>query len=201
VNHPFRLALVAACLVTTAAFAQDASPSPSAAPASPAMPPMPTPVKEHEWLKQLEGEWTWVSEAPPAEGQPGFKCEGRESSKMLDKGFWLTSEGTGQYGEVTMHTRTVLGYDPHKKTYVGTVIVSGDSTLWVYTAGEVDATGKKLSMHCEGPNVMTMDPTTRVKYIETHELKDADTRVFTSSIEQPDGTLQPVMTATYTRVK
>lgn len=197
---PLRLAL-AVCLVTTAAFAQDASPSaaPATAP-SPAMPPMPSPVKEHEWLKQFEGEWTWTSETPAGEGQPAVKCEGRESSKMLG-GFWLNTEGVGQYGSETAHSRTTLGYDPQKKTYIGTVVVSMDSTLWVYSSGEVDATGKKLSLHCEGPNVMTMDPTSHVKYLETHEFKDADTRVFTSSIEQADGKLQPIMTVNYSRVK
>lgn len=197
-NPSFRTALVLIAIGVSSVQAQEASPSPS--PAIPGMPPMPKPVKEHEWFKQLEGEWTWETDMPTAEGQPPVKCGGTESARMIG-GFWLIADGMGDMGGMKMENRSALSYDVNKKTYIGSVVTGMDSTLWIYTSGEVDATGKILTLHCEGPNVMTMDASQIVKYVETHEIKDGDHRVFSSKMQNPDGTFTPIMTATYTRVK
>lgn len=188
-SNTTRLSIVlATLLVQSFAFAQEpASPSPM-----PSMPPMPKPAPEHAWFKQLEGEWTWESENP--------KCSGTESARMIG-GFWLLADGVGEMPGMKVETRTALSYDVHKKTYVGSVVTGMDSTLWIYTSGELDPTGKILTLHCEGPNVMTGDASKPVKYVESHEFKDADTRIFTSKMQNPDGTFLQILTATYKRKK
>ena len=42
------------------------------------------PQKEHEWLQQLVGEWTYESECSMEPGKPPEKFEGSESVRSLD---------------------------------------------------------------------------------------------------------------------
>ncbi len=49
-----------------------------------------------------------------------------------------------------------LGYDPAKKRFVGTWIGSMMTNLWVYD-GELDPTGKILTLNAEGPSFTDKD--------------------------------------------
>ena len=116
------------------------------------------PQKEHKWLEQLVGDWTTEMEGSGGPDQPPMKHTGTETVRSL--GVWVQCEGV-MPGDVAMKTVMTLGYDPAKKKFVGTFIGSMMTNLWVYE-GELDATGKVLTLDAEGPSFA--DPTKTAKY-------------------------------------
>ncbi len=117
------------------------------------------PVKEHEWLKQLLGNWDMESEMVMEPGQPPMKSKGTESVRAIGD-FWIISEIKSDTPMgFPMSALMTLGFDPQKKKYVGTWVDSMMNHLWTYT-GTVDATGKILTLESEGPNMMS--PSTRM---------------------------------------
>ena len=52
------------------------------------------PQKEHRWLEQLVGEWTYEVESTMGPGQPPMKAEGTETVRSLG-GLWTLAEGHG----------------------------------------------------------------------------------------------------------
>ena len=154
--------------------------------------------KEHEWLQQLIGEWTYVSEATMAPDQPPVKFAGSEVVRPLG-GVWVLCEGQGDMpGGGTGLTIMTLGYDTAKKRFVGTFIGSMMTNLWVYD-GALDSTRTKLALDAEGPSLS--GDGTMAKYQDTIEIKDANHRVLSSSVLGPDGKWQHFMTANYRRKK
>jgi len=160
------------------------------------LPEPPKPSKEHEWLKQLAGEWDMRSEAK-FEGGEMMTCEGSENARMLG-GFWIVSQG--KMDPMGMHVETLmtLGYDPQKGKFVGTWADSMNSHMWKYE-GTLDPTGKILTLDTEGPNFMKTGVMTKFKDII--EIKDKDHKVLTSQMQTDDGKWTTFMTATYTRRK
>lgn len=146
------------------------------------IPEMPKPVKEHEWLKQLEGEWESEMEVHMPGADTPVKGKGTETGRMLG-GFWLIAEGQGEMMGMKMSSRFTLGYDPEAKKYTGTWVDSMGSYLWKYE-GSVDSTGKILTLNTEGPCPMKPG---KSKFKEVIEIKDKDTKVFTSSMQGDDG--------------
>jgi hypothetical protein len=160
-------------------------------------PEMPTPVKEHEALAKFAGEWETKAECIVAPGQEPITCEGTESAKMVG-GFWLMSRGHGDMMGTPVDSVLTIGFDPKTKKYVGTFLCSADSTLWKYE-GEMDASGKKLTLRTEGP-LMT-DPTKTGKYKEVLELVDKDHKRFTSYMIDENGKETKFVTMEYRRKK
>lgn len=156
--------------------------------------PMPKPTKEHEWLKQLEGEWTTDGECVGGPGQPPVKMKGVETARSIG-GFWVHSEHKGEVMGMPMTGLLTLGYDVKKKKHVGTWVDSFGAHLWTYE-GSVE--GQILTLHAEGPSFE--DPTKIVKFRETLEIKTPDHKVFTSAAEK-DGKWVVFMTIQYTRKK
>ncbi len=153
-------------------------------------PPMPAPQKEHEWLRQLVGEWETNSEAVLEAGKPPLKCQGTESVRSFGE-FWVASEIKNSLAGNPMGGLLTIGYDPEKRKYVGTWIDTMTSHLWKYE-GTVDARGKILTLEAEGPNP-TM-PGKRARYRDVTEFKSRDHKVLTSSMQLADGTWVPFMT-------
>jgi len=151
----------------------------------------PVPTKEHEWLKQIVGEWDTEGEITMEPGKPPMKTKGAESGRMIG-GFWAMLETKAEFTGIL-----TLGYDPEKKKYVGTWVDSTSGHLWTYT-GSVDAAGKMLTLDSEGPT--NEGPGKTAKYRETIEIKDKDHKVFTSSIEK-DGKWVTPLTVKYQRKK
>ena len=52
------------------------------------------PQKEHQWLQQLVGEWTYENEAMMGPDQPLMKSQGTERVRSLG-GLWTVGEGQG----------------------------------------------------------------------------------------------------------
>jgi hypothetical protein len=155
-------------------------------------PPKPTPAKEHEWLKQMEGEWITEAEAIMAPGQPPVKCKGTESVRSLG-GIWFVNElKTDMLGSQMIGHMTV-GFDTEKKKYVGTWICNMDPEMMTYE-GTVD--GKTLSLVTEGKNPLTGK---KCKMKDVIEIKDKDNKVLTSFIQGDDGKWTQFMTMTSKR--
>lgn len=156
------------------------------------------PQKEHRWLEKLVGEWTIETEAPVEPGKPPEKFTGTESVRSLG-GFWTLSEGKGEMpGGGTATSLMTLGYDPHKKRFVGTFIASMMTYLWVYE-GALDAEERALTLDAEGPDMSGEGKMAR--YQDVIEFKSDDHRVLTSRMLRDDGTWQEVVVAHYRRKK
>lgn len=159
-------------------------------------PPHAEPQKEHHWLDKLVGEWTYEGEAVMAPDQPPEKFTGRERFRSIG-GLWVVGEAEGDTpGGETSRTIITLGYDPQKQSYVGTFIASMMAYMWVYT-GELDASERMLTLHTEGPDMVTKGKTS--EYKEVIEFKSDDERTFTSYAQGADGEWQKLMTVTYRR--
>jgi hypothetical protein len=161
------------------------------------VPAMAKPTKEHELLAQFAGKWT-SSATMEMPGGEALTCNGVEDSRMMG-GLWLVVVGEGEMPDGGKgESMITLGYDPAKKTYVGTFVCSAQDIMWVYT-GKFDETGKKLILLTDGPSMI--EPGKTAKYEETMELVDADHKTFTSKIQLPDGTWMELVKVTYERVK
>ena len=153
------------------------------------------PQKEHQWLQQLVGEWTF--EQPPcAPGQP--PSTGGETVRSLG-GVWILCEGRfempGGGQGVTIMT---LGYDPAKKRFVGTFVGSMMTNLWIY---EGSLNGNVLTLDAEGPGFSPEGkPTGKMaKYKDVIEITSDGQRTLTSNILGEDGKWTQFMQAQYRR--
>lgn len=154
------------------------------------------PEKEHEWLKQLVGEWTTHGKAETLPGQPTFECDGTESTQAIGD-LWVVARGEAQAMGMTVNSMMTLGYDPEKKKFVGTWVDSMFNHMWKYE-GTLDESGKVLTLLTKGPNMIK--PGETANYKEVLELKDKDHKTFTSHMEV-NGEWVKMMTADATRVK
>lgn len=154
--------------------------------------------KEHQWLQKLVGEWTYESEMPAEAGKPAEKFVGTETVRPLGE-VWVLGEGQGKEPDGSIaRTQVTLGYDPHKKRYVGTWIGSMMTHLWIYD-GELDASERVLTLNAEGPS-MTGDGT-MTQYKDVIEIKSDDHRTLTAHVLGSDGAWQQLMTMSYHRKK
>lgn len=156
-------------------------------------PAMPAPQKEHEWLKQLEGEWVTEGEAIMAPGQPAIKTKGTESVRPLG-GFWSVNEMKVECMGMPVTGLMTVGYDIQKKKYVGSWVCSAGDMFCKYE-GTLD--GQVLTLETEGPNPATGK---LVKMKDVIEIKDKDHRILKSSMLE-DGKWVTFMTLTSTRKK
>ena len=163
----------------------------------PAAPEFPQPTKEHEWLKQFEGEWEATSKSIATPEQPAIECQATINNRMLG-GFWVVSESRGEVSGAKMLSIQQIGYDHKQKKYVGTWIDNVMNHLWHYE-GTVDASGKKLSLVAEGPNFMEGGKIT--KFRDSYEFKSPDLIASTAEILDEDGKWVTFMTGEAKRKK
>lgn len=154
------------------------------------------PQKEHEWLTKLVGEWTYEAECMMGPDQPPMKNQGSETVRSLG-GLWIVGEGTGRMPDGQPATMLItLGYNPTIGRYVGTWVGSMMTHMWVYD-GEIDATGKVLTLNAEGPSFT--DPAKTAKYQDIVELKSDDHRILRSQVLADNGEWVQFMIANYRR--
>ena len=149
---------------------------------------------EHEWLRQLVGEWTFEA---PNESSGAPEHAGTESVRTLG-GMWAVCEARSAMADGTPVTSILsLGYDPAKAKYVGTFIGSMMSTLWVYE-GELDETGTTLVLDTVGPGFD--EPVRMARYKDRIEFISADERTLSSACQDEDGSWKEFMRMTYRRI-
>lgn len=156
---------------------------------------MPEPQKEHRWLQQLVGEWTFEGRAAMGPGMPETAFRGTERVRALGE-VWFLAEGAMGEGEAA-RTIATLGFDPQRKRFVGTFIGSMMTHMWVYD-GSLDADERVLTLDTEGPG-MSGDGS-MAKYRDVIELDGAGGRAMSSHIQGEDGSWTQFMRMTYTRI-
>ncbi len=160
-------------------------------------PVMPQPTQQHIWLEKFVGEWTTESKGTMGPDQPPMECHGTLSSRKLG-GFWVVNEIKGEWSGIPMTGIQMIGYDQGKKKFVGTWVDSMTDFLWRYE-GELDASGKKLTLEADGPNFMDGSKTT--KFQDIFEFKSAEEILMTSRMLSEDGTWVTFMSGTAKRIK
>jgi len=158
---------------------------------------IPKPGKEHQWLQQLVGEWTFEIECQMGPDQPPMISTGKEVVRSLG-GLWTIGEGQNETpdGGISNSIMT-LGFDPVSKRFVGTYIASVMTHLWPYN-GTLDAAERVLTLDSEGPGFP--GDGTIVKYQDMIEIIDENNRTLSSQTVGPDGQWVPFMKAHYRRV-
>ena len=154
-----------------------------------------TPTKEHEWLRQLVGEWTYEAELTLEPGKPPVKTQGTESVRAIGA-LWVVLEVKGNVFGAPFTGVMTLGYDAKKKKPVATWIDSMNSHLLTYE-GVIE--GQRLTLLTEGPNPAAAGKTTRFK--DVIEIKGKDEKTLSSFMELEEGKWTPFMKATYRRAK
>ncbi len=160
---------------------------------------MSKPTPQHQWLRQLIGDWTFEVECSAGPDKPPQKSSGTERVSMLGD-LWLILDGRGMI-PATMdggisESRMTIGYDPAKKRFVGSWIATITANMFIYE-GELDATQKILPLTTTGPSFQ--DPAKLATYQDVIELQGPDRRLLWSRIQGDDGHWHRFMTATYTR--
>ncbi len=153
------------------------------------------PQKEHQWLQQLVGEWTYEVKGMTGPNQPLEKSTGTESVQSVG-GLWVVAEGQGEMCGTMATTIMTLGYNPQKQRFVGTWMGSMMTHLWIYD-GELDASERVLTLHSEGPSMA--GDRQMAQYKDVIEFKSSDRRVLSSFCQGDDGQWHQFMTANYHR--
>jgi hypothetical protein len=148
-------------------------------------------------LQQLVGEWTATSEATMEPGAEPMRMESTESVRSIG-GLWILGEGSASFDGTPFTSILTLGYDPQRKAFVGSWIDSMQTHLWTYV-GKLDESRKVLTLETEGPSFA--DPSKNSKYRDVIELKSADHRTLTSSVQGEDGVWTSFVKADYRRKK
>jgi hypothetical protein len=148
----------------------------------------PKPSKEHEFLKQSEGEWALHM------GDASSPAVGTSKYKMAMGGLWLISDVEMKMEGMDFTGHGLDSYDPAKKKFVG-VWTDSMMTAPIIFEGELSADMKTLTCSGKGPG-SDGKPT---EYKMVTEYKDKDMHVF----KMWQGTLtgDPMMTLTYVRKK
>jgi hypothetical protein len=165
------------------------------APTQEAPHPFPKPQKEHQWLDKFVGEWKVEGEAIMGPDKPAEKFSSTESVRSIG-GLWIVGEGKMPGMSEPATTIITLGFDPQKNRFVGTFIGSMMTNMWVYS-GELDATGRILTLDTEGPSFK--GDGSLAKYQDIIEIMSDDHRVLTSQFQMEDGSWNRFMTAHYRR--
>ena len=151
---------------------------------------------EHQWLKQLVGDWEFVAEASMGPDQSPMKSSGSETVRMLGE-LWSVGEGQGEMpdGE-TGYTMMTIGYNPATKRFWGSWVGSMMTHLWIYD-GFLDDDRKVLTLEAEGPDFSNEGK--YIKYRDIIEIIDSNTRTLRSASIDAEGNWNEFMKATYTR--
>ena len=154
------------------------------------------PIREHEWLQQLVGDWRVETEMTMGPGGQTERSEGSETITSLG-GLWAFGEGNATMpGGARMTYYGGIGYDLTFKEYRSFWIASVSSHLW-QKAGQLSGDGRVLTLTGKGPDMQRDGETTG--YRDVIEIVDRDHFTMTHYGQDPNGGWQPYMTNRYTR--
>ncbi|MFT4173998.1 MAG: DUF1579 domain-containing protein [Rhodocyclaceae bacterium] len=152
--------------------------------------------KDHQWLRQLLGDWRYETDSAAEPGTPPDRHQGTERVRELGP-LWVLCEGQGDMpGGGIAQTLMTLGSAGEGK-FVGSWIGSMMTHLWRYE-GTLDAARKVLTLSAEGPDFDHPGRTRR--YRDVIEILAPDHRTLSAFMQCDDGTWRQFMIAHYWRV-
>jgi hypothetical protein len=158
----------------------------------------PKPSEHHRVLDRLVGDWLYVTSTGHENYDPEDPLKRWTEKVRSVGGFWVICEGQGNMGDGNTSSMIMtLGYDPRLGHYVGTWVGSMMDKLWVYK-GWLEDDGQTLVLEAEGPSME--DPSRTELYRDVIHFIDDDTRTFSGSVRQPDGSFKTFMTSESKRV-
>ncbi|MBI3271569.1 MAG: DUF1579 domain-containing protein [Planctomycetes bacterium] len=146
------------------------------------------------FLKTLEGTWDGVAQVMTAPGRPMVEAKGVKTVEMGCGGKWLIADFKMDMAGSPLHSHNVLGYDLKKGKYAA-VWVDGKALTLDLNEGELDATGKVLTLRYEGPG-LEGKPT---RFTRTLTVQDPNTHLYTLSYLDAAGKEALVVTITFKR--
>jgi Protein of unknown function (DUF1579) len=146
--------------------------------------PKPKPTKEHEWLRQLEGEWAFESEWRLVLTAPVVKWTATARTRRVGD-LWIASDYQGEMGGVPMSGVLLLGYDDLQKAIVGSWVDTTCTHLYRYV-GQLDEATNTLTLDTEGPFLLSSMPGKTIRYRDVLQLKSKDRWTYTSSMKVSD---------------
>lgn len=150
----------------------------------------PEPMKEHHWLKQLLGEWTYEMEGEARSEGEAEMMTGTEMCYPIGE-LWVQIEQNAVSSDAGISKSLItLGFDPAKQKFVGTFISSDIDFMWHYE-GTLDESGTRLTLDTEGPTFE--DPSKRQPYQDIIEIVSPTQRNLISRSKGPDGQWQEFM--------
>ncbi|MBI4565820.1 MAG: DUF1579 domain-containing protein [Planctomycetes bacterium] len=160
-------------------------------------PEAPKPGKEHELLRQFEGQWDFVSKFMMKPGKEPVVSKGKETVRVIAGGLFIVFDAEGDMMGQKFVGHGTMGYDVHKKKFTGAWIDSMATGVYLIE-GTCDEKGKVFTEWMEGTDPQSGQP---MKMKMVHEIKDKDKRVMTFSMKGPDGKDMDLGTIEYTRKK
>ena len=136
-------------------------------------PDMEKPGEHHKHLRMMVGEWNVKSIIHTIPGRI-IEMKGVEVAKMQPGGFWLITDFSSKFMGMPFKRHAVIGYEAHKKKYIGTWIDSFGSTL-ITSTGICSKNGKVTTMIGKGYDPVRKCETT---YKQVYEIKDANNRTY-----------------------
>lgn len=157
----------------------------------------PEPSREHNWLLQLVGDWTFESECTMGPDEPPMKFSGKQITRSLGL-LWTLGEmeHAGPEGQLYRSIIT-LGFDQAKQRFIGTFVSSCMTHLWPYD-GQLNASRNVLTLDSEGPSFA--GDGTMARYQDIVEMINKDQYLLKSQFQNPDGSWTQFMVAKYVRV-
>lgn len=156
------------------------------------------PLVEHRWLENLLGDWTIETDMDMGPNQLKGTSVGKESVRLLGD-LWVLCDMESEMPEGDMAlSQMTLGYDPQKKSFVGSFVSSCMAHLWVYEYGTLDDAGKTLTLNATGPS-FTGDGMSQFQ--DVIEIVNKDCRILHALMLDENEVWQEFMTAKYTRKK
>jgi hypothetical protein len=153
-----------------------------------------TPAKEHQLLKQFDGDWEFTSKCSMP-GQEPMEGKGTETVRMTYGGFWCDVEDKGVMAGKDWSGRGLIGWDPQKKKYCGVWVDSMTPYLCKFE-GEADAGGKMFTFKTKGFDPMTNK---EAEHRMVWEFKDQDHRTMKFFGKDDTGKEVLFSEVTYTR--
>jgi hypothetical protein len=158
----------------------------------------PQPTEHHKVLQRLVGDWLYIASTGHENYDPEDPLKRWTEKVRSVGGFWVISEGEGNMGDGNQSSMIMtLGYDPRLGHYVGSWIGSMMDKLWIYK-GWLEDDGQTLVLEAEGPSFD--DPSRTDIFRDVIHFIDDDTRTFSGSVRQPDGSFKTFMTSTSRRI-
>jgi hypothetical protein len=156
-----------------------------------------SPGQAHEKLKAMEGSYKTNTRVWPTPGGQPMESQGKASFKMILGGRFLQQDFEGQMMGMPQMGLGLLGYDNHRKQFMGVWCDTFSTTMYTM-AGGLSKDGKSITMFGQMDEPSTKEIGKIVKWVTREQDKDT---FFFEAWEVQYGEPFLVMQVQYERLK